>query len=63
MPIYEYRCPRCGLELEQLQRMKDPPPNCERCSEKDGDEVPMTKLVSAGSFQLKGGGWADEGYG
>jgi putative FmdB family regulatory protein len=63
MPIYEYRCPRCQAELEKLQRMSEPPPRCERCFEADATEVQMKKLVSQGSFQLKGGGWANEGYG
>ena len=58
MPIYEYRCPVCGHEVEVLQRLSDPPPKCEECEE----EPVMEKQVSATSFSLKGGGWASDGY-
>jgi len=59
MPIYEYRCPVCGHELELLQKFKDPPPKCDKCK----DEPEMDKKVSSTSFSLKGGGWASDGYG
>jgi putative FmdB family regulatory protein len=26
MPLYLYRCTRCGREVEELQRVGDPPP-------------------------------------
>jgi len=57
MPIYEYKCPKCETEIEHLQRMTDKPPKCPEC----GHE-PMTKLVSVTNFELKGGGWASDGY-
>jgi putative FmdB family regulatory protein len=51
MPIYEYRCPKCG-EFEQMQRITDPPlQRCPTCRKK------LTKLISSTSFQLKGAGW------
>jgi putative FmdB family regulatory protein len=51
MPIYEYRCPKCG-EFEQMQRITEPPlQRCPQCRKK------VTKLMSNTSFQLKGGGW------
>ena len=32
MPIYEYSCPRCGHQFEELQRMDDrTSPPCEKC--------------------------------
>ena len=53
MPIYEYRCTKCGLEEEVLQKLSDPPlTQCPTCG-----EATMTKLVSAVGFQLKGTGW------
>lgn len=62
MPIYEYRCPACGHESEHLQRVGDPPPACDQegCERKG---QPQTKRVSRASFELRGGGWAKDGYG
>lgn len=58
MPLYEYQCQRCGHVMEVLQKFSDPPRRkCEKCSGK------VEKLVSRTSFQLKGGGWFNEGYG
>ena len=53
MPIYEYRCSKCGHELEALQRLADAPlsecPSCHASA--------LVKKVSAAGFQLKGSGW------
>lgn len=53
MPIYEYRCSKCGHEIEALQKIAEPPlvvcPSCHAES--------LVKLVSASAFQLKGSGW------
>jgi putative FmdB family regulatory protein len=40
MPIYEYRCPTCGSEKEQLQRADDPAPDCGPCG------APMVRVLS-----------------
>jgi putative FmdB family regulatory protein len=58
MPLYEYRCTRCGQTIEVLQKVNDPPRK--RCSDCSGK---LEKLVSRTSFQLKGGGWYAQGYG
>jgi len=51
VPIYEYRCSKCG-EFEVMQRMSDEPlRTCPTCRRK------VTKLISNTSFQLKGSGW------
>ena len=59
MPIYEYQCPDCGHQFEQLQKISDEPirvcPNCE--------QTHVRKLVSQTSFVLKGGGWYKDHYG
>ena len=59
MPIYEYQCPDCGYQFEQLQKISDEPirvcPNCE--------QTHVKKLVSQTSFVLKGGGWYKDHYG
>jgi putative FmdB family regulatory protein len=59
MPIYEYRCPKCGTEFERLLKHseRDNPQPCPKCDEKQTE-----KQISRTSFMLKGGGWADDGY-
>ena len=57
MPIYEYRCTKCGHLIEIIQKLSDRP--LRKCSECSGR---LEKLVSRASFQLKGGGWYAEGY-
>jgi len=52
MPIYEYRCDRCGHQFEVIQKFSDNPLEvCEQC------QGHLSKLVSQTSFQLKGSGW------
>lgn len=59
MPIYEYRCAKCGSETEVFQKVSDPAPaSCAAC----GVEGEMSRLVSKTSFQLKGGGWFSDLY-
>lgn len=73
MPIYSYRCDKCGHQFDELMRMSDPNPTCPKVVghadlADDPIGVPVicgcstTKLLSAGSFQLKGSGWASDGY-
>ncbi len=58
MPIYEYRCTSCLVELEKLQKINDPPlVVCPEC----GKET-LTKLISASSFRLKGSGWYETDF-
>jgi len=53
MPIYEYKCDKCGHQLETIQKFSDPPlQECPACGERT-----LTKLISASAFQLKGTGW------
>jgi putative FmdB family regulatory protein len=57
MPIYAYRCKKCGSEEEHIQRMSDPPMvKCEACGGR------LVRLVSPAAFHLKGGGWYRDGY-
>ena len=57
MPIYEYRCKKCGKSVEAIQKVDDPPLRaCEHCGGS------LEKLVSRSSFQLRGGGWFSSGY-
>jgi putative FmdB family regulatory protein len=53
MPIYEYRCNKCGKEHEVLQKASEPPlRKCPACG-----KPALQKLLSAAGFQLKGSGW------
>jgi putative FmdB family regulatory protein len=53
MPIYEYRCARCGFQEEYLQKINDAPlRDCPECH-----EPALRKMVTAAGFQLKGTGW------
>jgi putative FmdB family regulatory protein len=58
MPIYEYRCTKCGRTQEAIQKVDDKPlTKCTECSGR------LEKLISRTAFHLKGGGWFSEGYG
>lgn len=57
MPIYEYKCNKCGEVFEALQKFSDKPlTKCKHCSGK------VERLMSQSSFVLKGGGWYADGY-
>lgn len=60
MPVYEYYCPDCKAEFEELQRQGSPPVPCPKC--KGPSPAMGIRLMSASSFSLKGGGWATDGY-
>ena len=58
MPIYEYRCEKCGNELEVMHKVSDPSPTeCPKCH-----EPALSRMMSRTSFQLKGGGWGSDLY-
>lgn len=52
MPVYEYKCEKCGEVREVVQGIKDPP--LSRCADCGGA---LHKLISNTSFVLKGSGW------
>jgi len=52
MPIYEYKCDKCGSRIEVIQKISDPP--LKRCSKCRGK---LEKTISRTSFQFKGSGW------
>jgi putative FmdB family regulatory protein len=58
MPLYEYKCDKCGKTFEVMQKFSDEPlathPDC-------GGRV--EKLMSTSAFQLKGSGWYATDYG
>jgi len=52
MPIYEYRCSKCGRTFEALQAISaEPLKKCIYCRGK------AKKIVSLSSFHFKGSGW------
>lgn len=61
MPLYLYQCATCKFPpREVLQEFNDPPPVCTHRRHKyDGavEPVTMEKLLTAASFQFKGGGY------
>jgi putative FmdB family regulatory protein len=58
MPIYEYKCKKCGKEFEVFQRVADDPVvSCRFC------RGSVEKMMSLSSFHLKGSGWYVTDYG
>jgi putative FmdB family regulatory protein len=58
MPIYEYRCEKCGHELEAIQKLsEDALVTCPVC-----EEDTLKKKISAAGFRLKGGGWYETDF-
>ncbi len=62
MPIYQYRCEKCGHQFKILQKYSDKIEMlesgfCEECGEKS-----LREVISTSVFHLKGGSWAKDGY-
>ena len=55
MPIYEYKCPKCGTKTEKIAK-RDQNYYCERCN------VKLNRIVSCGHFNLKGDNWEKKGF-
>lgn len=52
MPLYEYRCQKCGESFEVMQKFADEPLTVhEECGGK------VERLLSAPALQFKGSGW------
>ena len=58
MPLYEYKCTKCGSVFELLQKVNDPP--LKKCIHCQGS---VKKLLSAPALQFKGSGWYVTDYG
>jgi|SRR5271166_6159774 len=58
MPIYEYKCDRCGEVFEKRQKFSDEP-----VTEHEVCGGPVHKLLTAPAFQFKGSGWYITDYG
>jgi putative FmdB family regulatory protein len=58
LPLYEYRCLKCGHKFELIRKFSDPPvTSCIKCSGK------VEKLMSAPAIAFKGSGWYVTDYG
>jgi len=58
MPIYEYRCDKCGHELEAIQKLSEAAlVTCPVC-----EEDTLKKKISAAGFRLKGAGWYETDF-
>ena len=59
MPTYDYRCRSCETTFEKRQRITEPAGAiCIECGSDD-----CTRLISGGTFHLKGSGWYATDYG
>ena len=59
MPIYEFRCTECDEISEEMLSFRDKTKTikCPICNNKS------ERIMSLGSFHLKGSGWYKDGYG
>jgi putative FmdB family regulatory protein len=52
LPLYEYRCRKCGIQVEKIRKFSDPPLEiCETCGGQ------LERLLSTSAIQFKGSGW------
>jgi len=52
MPLYEYKCAKCGHRFEKIVKFSDPPiKKCPKCNGK------LEQLISSPAIQFKGTGW------
>jgi putative FmdB family regulatory protein len=59
VPLYEYRCKKCGHAFEQIQKFSDPlVADCPHCKAKGTVE----QLMSRSSVRFKGSGWYATDY-
>ncbi len=59
MPLYDYRCENCSLQVEVLQGINEARlTDCPECG-----QATFNRLASAPSFNFKGGGWYKDLYG
>ena len=56
MPIYEYRCTKCGNDFEEIVGVNDPAPACPACS-----SAKTEKLLSKACFRTGSGEYDDGG--
>ena len=58
MPLYEYKCLKCGRNTEKIENVSGPHlKKCPRCGGK------VESVITAPSIQFKGAGWYVTDYG
>ncbi len=58
VPLYEYKCVKCGRLTEKIENVSGPHlKKCPHCGGK------VEAVITAPSFQFKGGGWYVTDYG
>lgn len=58
MPAYDYRCTACGNRFEKQQRITEPAgASCPSCA-----SAHCERLITGGTFHLKGRGWYASDY-
>lgn len=57
MPLYELYCEKCGHAEEQVLKLDEDMPVCDKCGQT------MRKAMSAPAFHLKGNNWYKDHYG
>ena len=58
MPLYEYKCLKCGRNTEKIESVAGPHlRKCPHCGAK------VESVITAPSFQFKGAGWYVNDYG
>jgi len=58
MPLYEYKCTKCGSSFEIIQKISDQPyKKCPKCGGY------LKKIISASVLNFKGSGWYVNDYG
>ncbi|MBS1855600.1 MAG: zinc ribbon domain-containing protein [Acidobacteria bacterium] len=58
MPLYDYRCAKCGETFEIIQKFSDEP-----LKTHDGCGGEVERLLSPPALQFKGSGWYVTDYG
>jgi putative FmdB family regulatory protein len=60
MPVYEYRCDKCGDETERLEKFSDPPVelNCAKCT-----KGKFERQLGVPGLKFKGSGFYVNDYG
>ena len=60
MPLYEYKCEKCGSVFEKIEKFSDPPL---KTHASDGCDGHVVRLLGAPAFHFKGSGWYVTDYG
>lgn len=69
MPIYNYKCPKCGIVVERIQGYEDDPPSCpenvdeNECGDPSNPRADvLERIMGAPNAHFKGGGFHSTDY-